>query len=94
MHPSVTPLATIFRLNTELLLNCLDFGGPDSDLVELRNRAALRRPLEALARLSPAEKEAKGRSTMILTGVLSLGALLVGAVAWFVHRSTSECHDP
>src|SRR5512143_125535 len=24
MHPSVTPLAAIFRLNTELLLNCLD----------------------------------------------------------------------
>ncbi len=24
MHPSVTPLAAIFRLNTQLLLNCLD----------------------------------------------------------------------
>jgi uncharacterized damage-inducible protein DinB len=24
MHPSVTPLAAIFRLNTELILNCLD----------------------------------------------------------------------
>jgi uncharacterized damage-inducible protein DinB len=24
VHPSVTPLAAVFRLNTELLLNCLD----------------------------------------------------------------------
>jgi len=34
MHPSVTPLAAIFRLNTELLLNCL--AGIDAERAERR----------------------------------------------------------
>ena len=31
MHPSVVPLAAIFRLNTELLLYCVD-GVPEAEM--------------------------------------------------------------
>jgi uncharacterized damage-inducible protein DinB len=37
VHPSVSPLAAIFRLNTELLLNCLD--GLDDDSARERGPA-------------------------------------------------------
>lgn len=39
MHPSLVPLAAIFRLNTQLLLNCLD--GLDDDLAARRSPGQL-----------------------------------------------------
>ena len=50
MHPSVTPLAAIFRLNTQLVLNCLE--GLDENLASRRGVPSLNSIAFLLAHLT------------------------------------------
>lgn len=76
----------LFQINVGLLKNALDYGGPDSNLLALRNRPPVRRPLSGLAGKSPEERASLGKWSMFWTGGLSLLAIVGAALGWYAYR--------
>ena len=65
MHPSIVPLAAIFRLNTELLLNCLE--DLDDDRASLRGTP----PVNSIAFLVAHMTETRHFATRLLGAALA-----------------------
>lgn len=76
--------------NIRFLANALDYGGPGADMIAVRNRPPIRRPLEALKGLSPEQKESTAQWSFIWTCVLSVSAVILVAVWWMVLRSSQK----
>lgn len=81
---------TVFESNFRIITNAIDEGGPDSELMPLRNRAPVRRPLTGLAGLSPEQRALTAEWSFIWTIVWSVLSLLTLAlVCWARRRSQS-----
>jgi len=76
----------VFDGNFRLLTNAIDEGGEDSELMALRNRAPVRRPLEGLAQLSPEERGSAAQASFLTTLFGSIAALCGCAMLWWVRR--------
>ncbi len=76
----------VFQSNFRLLTNAIDEGGEDSDLMPLRNRPPVRRPLEGLSKLSPEERGSVAEASFMTTLFGSLAALGVCGLLWWIRR--------
>lgn len=76
--------------NVRLLKNCLDWGGPASELLSIRNRAAFWRPLTELAGKSPEERQATGSVAAWLTTILSVLAVLALGMGFYGYRRSRK----
>ncbi len=81
---------TVFESNFRLITNAIDQGGPDAELMPLRNRAAVRRPLTGLAGLSPDERASAAEMSFVWTIVWSVMGLLTVALLWWVRRRSQK----
>ena len=79
--------AELIRENLQILANAVGWVGPDEGLMAIRNRPPLRRPLSGLAGLSPEERERAGTRTAWLDLLLTTGAVLACAGAWWLRQA-------
>lgn len=81
---------TVFESNFRMITNAIDEGGPDADLMPLRNRAAVRRPLTGLAGLSPEARASTAEWSFIWTCVWSVLALSTVALIIWIRRRAQQ----